>query len=183
MPIALCTLVRKHMQTEVAKRCCQMLYKCGRAQERTILPFQTGFLQSPYQFSACCCSCLHTQSALCASVDRKHSQHLIFFFLVSLPTPSPKGKETERGQRMLLIPIIREYVCVWLLCEKCDEEITTHTGHSNQSLVNYPEVFIVKFRVSLLRYMQNSTGYILIKAKSCPQSYQYCCPQQVSSSM
>lgn len=64
---------------------------------------------------------------LCASMDWKHSQHLIFSLLCPSLPPSPKGKEAERRQSMLLIPTAWERICGWLLCEKCNEEMSTCT--------------------------------------------------------
>ena len=101
---------------------------------------------------------------LCASMDRKHSQHLIVSPLCPSLPPSPKGKEAERGQSVLLIPIAWESICGWLLCEKCNEEMTVcilpRTCCSNESLVNCSEVFNIKFSFSLLGYMQNYTQKI-----------------------
>lgn len=103
--------------------------------------------------------------ALCASMDRKHSQHLIFSPLCpSLPT-SPKGKEAERGQRMLLFSIAWERICGWLLCEKGNKEMTActlpHPCRWNESLVNCSEVFNIKLSFSLLGYMQNDKDKLL----------------------
>lgn len=105
--------------------------------------------------------------ALCASMDRKHSQHLLFSSLCpSLPL-LPRAKQQREGKIRYSswVLIAWEHICGWLLCEKCNKEVTTctvpHTYHSNESLVNCSEIFYIKFNFSLIGYMQSYMDKIL----------------------